>query len=290
MLRHGPIVAEAVDVRDDAPGAVGAGMQEVLAAGAGFAGLVAVLAVTLRGARPRAGPARRWGDLRAYSDPGDAPGFIAGLLGALSVASAVSGLTSLPNIGASDGAVVGLIAAVLVSAGALGRTVFRVLFGGIGAVTAVLGLLAFIGGSSCASGSAAVRVAAAVLLVVCAGLGAILPFGRQRRAVPRGLTWFAAVELLVFLASPLGLSTFPVTSGPLPTVTLVVAAAAGFASSFAPTVVLGLAALGIAVSTAAAGAVGLTCGGVDPGALAVVLGFSVVFLLVRGGLRLLGLR
>lgn len=266
------------------------GMREVLAFSVGFAGLVAVLALALRGARLKTGPARHWGELRRYSDPVDGPGFIAGLLGALSVASVLTAWSAQSSIGASEGAVVGLVAAGLGVAGAVGRTAFRVLFGATGAMAAVIGLLAFFAGGPCATGSAAVRVMAAVLLVLCGGLGAILSLGRRRRSLPRGLTWFAAVELLVFLAAPLGVLSFTFSAWPLAALTMAIATIAGFAATLAPTVVVRLAAIAVAFSSALTGAVGLTCSGVDPGVPAMVLGFSVVFLLVRGCLRLLGLR
>lgn len=194
--------------------------------------LVGALAFILRGARGPAGPARTWSDLNDYRVEGQM--WAVALLSGMAIGELSTSLGA-ELIGATPLALaVGVISGWSRQPNRLNTLVP----GTLGAFASVVGSLAYVGGGTTASEMAfrGGLVFALGLLFVLSGLVRVHPLN--------GLTWFAALDVVVFLTGPAGESWSVVTGWPVGALLL---ASIGIAVLFAITAEVGisLAAIGV---------------------------------------------
>lgn len=236
--------------------------------------LVGVLALMVP--RLRRGPAASsLAGLRRYRSPDDLGGYLGGMLAALAVASFCTATGMLTATSVTVGALMG-VAWVIVRPFAFLRGVLAGSTGVLGIIGTVLG---FFSDAQCGNVALSARLASLVVLAVAAAIGAALA-GVTGRLRPSGaLAVFAALEVLVFLSSPLGVSVID-TSGFGVVASIVIAAVFGFFAFLAPRAVMGLGAVAVGVtSVGAAATVGVACGANHWDAVIAMLGFTIVYAL-----------
>lgn len=247
--------------------------------------LIGGLALVVRGARPRSGPARRWSDLRDYEEPGGGAGFLAVLLTTIALVQVAGVVPTTPNALAAGGAAVAVAAACARSMGVpalfgLGATV-------VGLAATPLDVVQLFSGSGCGSVMPTVGTVAVVLVLLVALMwGTLVGVLAGVDRFPLGLRWFAATDVVVFLAAPFGVSVISSIGEDgfrAFIVTVVAAAVLGFLASLTPVLVAGLAAIAAGLAAASAGVVGLTCAGSSTGACAMVAAAATHVLLRRVG-------
>ena len=223
---------------------------------------------------------------KAFSfEPGDGSALAGGLLIALSA----SGLLAPLGIGGGvvTGASLGILFAVL---RLLGKRVYEF----AAAVLAVVGSLAllqrfFTGVGECTSAADGTRGVPFIVLLLLALGGALAGTflgGFKPTAI---LAAFGAAEVLVFLASPLGVDLSDI--GPIGWIVAGASAALlGFGGALKPDWVIGFAALGVGAATLAVSiGFGTPCEAHSFDGLTAGIGYLVTYLLVSGGARGLGL-
>lgn len=164
-------------------------MGEILVGLISIAGLAGILLFILGGMRSGHGAAKSFRGFSRYRDPKP---WAAALLGGLAVAAIAQTLSGPAEAFAALALFVG--AACGLSDGSKGILSWAV--GLVGAVAAVCASYEFLAGSGPDFG---------LHLTLVAGLGIVFTFlGIFRRQPHRGLAWFAIVEIMAFLLSPLG--------------------------------------------------------------------------------------
>lgn len=239
-----------------------------------FAAVVGVLAIMVP--RLRRGPAARSvASLSRYRSPDSLRGYMAGMLATLAAASFCTAMGMVTATSASVGALVAVVWVVVQR-----RDFWSGVFLGATGVLGIIGSVAgFLADAQCGGGAPLpARLACVVVLGVAASLGVVVAGMTGRFHGSGALASFAALEILIFLATPLGVSVLD-TSGFGVAISLVIAALFGFFAFLAPRVVIGLGAVAVGVaSAAAAAAVGVACGARTWDAVIAVAAFTVLYL------------
>lgn len=239
-----------------------------------FVILAAGLALLLPALR-KGKPARSWGDLSSYdgeAGPMWAVALIAGFALAQIVSMATGGTDTFLLLGLLVGFWCGLFRKPTRMAG--------IVPGIIGGVASVLGSIAFVTDATSPRD-------VAFRLGIGLALGLLFVLGIINRVQPLGgLTWFAALELVMFVTAPAGVSWLGMGSVEKGTLFLV---GIGFAVAlaFLPEVAIGLAAIGVGLVQIAGSATGLIPGSVGDTfivAMATMIGYFVTRV-IRGLFR-----
>lgn len=255
-------------------------MSEYLAAFLVLIGLVGIMLLMVPGMR-------RWGHvpkttagLAGVLSPDSVRGFPGGIVAALALIQGLGEFDSSPTAGY---VIAALVCAVLANLrGLLAGIAFEV-FGAIGILASVASLVR---DGTCTGQSLASTFIGIAVLALCALLGAVGMLFTGRRPGISLLSMFAVIEVLAFLASPLGVSLLNLQQWQG---WAVVGAAMvfGFLASIAPAMVVGLAAVAVGVTTLGMGAlVGTACGtanGAD--GLIGLLVFVIAYVILRRFLR-----
>jgi hypothetical protein len=238
--------------------------------------LAAILLGVLGRGRPAGG-----GALSGYRAPSTLIGLPAGLVAAVS-ATGLSNALLPPGGAAGAGVLVGAVFAILARFGS--PTALRIamgVFGVIGVVPAVLTVLE----PTCSTVPAVLGFVTLGIIVVCTVLGALSGILRGQFRSHSVLALVAALRVMSFLASPMGL---PLTGLPVPAWMVVCAAAAGFGylAGRAPEVVIGIGALAIGLSAIAVSTtVGTACAPGRPEDAVTLICFVAAFGILRTVLR-----
>lgn len=246
-------------------------MGSLLSGIATFGLLVVALGVLLRGMRPGGVAARTWSDLATYHD--DGPPWSMALIAAFALGEVARHGTAVPAVAAVGlGAWCGLFRR---------QTRLVVLLpGAIGAVASVVGSIVFVG-----SGSEGSEMVTRAALVLC--LGALFALFAITRAQPlAGLTWFAALDIMVFLTGPLGVS-WQDLSGAGVQLFPVLAVVLAIGLAFMPSALLPLAAAGVVVVQLAGAGTGYLPGDVSV-TVTMVMVTMIVFAVTAAFSRRLG--
>lgn len=213
--------------------------------------------------------------LRRYRSPDELGGYLGGMLAALAVASFCTATGMLTATAVTVGALMG-IAWVIVRPVAFLRGVLAGSTGVLGIVGTVLG---FFSDAQCGNIALSARLASLAVLAVAAGIGAAIAGVTGRLRPSSALAGFAALEVLVFLSTPLGVSVMD-TSGFGVVASVVIAAVFGFFAFLAPRVVMGLGAVAVGLtSVGAAATVGVACGTQQWDVVIAVLSFTILYAL-----------
>lgn len=199
--------------------------------------LVGALLLMVRGLRPDGRPARSWLDLKDY---GDGPPWSEALLTAFALGEIARQTgNSLPALAAVG---VGFWCGMIRSP----KPFAQLLPGALGAVAAIFGSITFVG--------TAPTTSEAIFRAVLMGCLALLfgMFAAAHFKPLRTLAWFAAVDVVVFLAGPLGTTPMDAAGGMLTVLAVVLA----IVLAFLPEVALSLAAAGVVIVQLAATGVG----------------------------------
>ena len=253
-------------------------MIELLLVCAFLVGVLALMVPRLRRGRGASSLA----GLRRYRSPDDLGGYLGGMLAALAVASFCTAVGTLTATSVTIGALMG-IAWVIVRPFAFLRGVLAGSTGVLGIVGTVLG---FFSDAQCGDVALSARLASLAVLAVAAAIGAAIA-GVTGQLRPSGaLAGFAALEVLVFLSTPLGVSVLD-TSGLGVVASIVISALFGFFSFLAPRVVMGLGAVAVGLtSVGGAATVGVACGTQQWDAVIAILGFTILYALCSAASRL----
>ncbi|MGN6302630.1 MAG: hypothetical protein ACTHN8_16230 [Angustibacter sp.] len=263
-------------------------MGELLKLGAVLAGLLVVYALVLGGLRGRVGrpPA---GIGTRFADP-SGEGLAATLLTVLAIGSltgAASGSTGALSV--EGAAALGLLLATLLTLGVT-RGATTAALSVLGVVAAVVEGAQFVSGPDAGGLGRLYRISLVLLVIACFGAAALVFHRASAVRGARGLALFALIDIAVFLAGPGGAQLFSLSAG-RHLVYLGAACACAFLLGWAVSeLTLGLAAIGVAVTTFGLGLVGLAPGAHAGDQLVGVIAALVVFTLVRAGLAALGLR
>lgn len=206
-------------------------MGDLLSGTLTFTVLLGALLVLVRGMRPGGRPARSWADLSKYSDDGQ-PWSMA-LLAAFALGEVARYGTAVPAVAA---VALGFWCGWFRSQGRL----VSLLPGLIGAIASVLGSFTYAAGAN-SSQDAVYRWAVLLCLFALFAL-----FGLARLNPLSGLTWFAALDILVFLSGPLGV-TWRDIGGASGSMLGVVGIVLAVALAFMPSMMLPLAAAGVII-------------------------------------------
>ncbi|MCI0144051.1 hypothetical protein KNN17_21050 [Arthrobacter bambusae] len=224
-------------------------MREALGLLLVFIFTVGVLLLAIRGMRSNRGAAKRWAELRYYASPEKSVPWVAPLLGVFAVNNLIPPLPS--GTAFSSGAILGL-AGAMATKGKI-RVLLDGLLSGVGILATAVSMVGFLGSSNkCAEVSLVLKLVVIGALIAAFVGGILLALFMRRRLAPIGMGLFGAIEILLFVAFPGGVTVLG--NGPWALlVALFVAIVFGAAASLAPNAVIGLAALG-----AALGSVGVT--------------------------------
>lgn len=212
-------------------------MSEILSGALTLVILVGALLIMVRGLRPDGRAARSWLDLKDY---GDGPAWSEALLTAFALGEIARQVgDSLPALAAvAVGFWCGMIRGP--------KPFVALLPGALGAVAAVMGSITFV--------STAPTAPEAIFRAVLMGCLALLfgMFAATRFKPLRALAWFAAVDVIVFLAGPLGVTRMDAVGGLL----IVLATVLAVVLAFLPEGLLSLAAAGVVIVQLAGAGVG----------------------------------
>lgn len=246
--------------------------------------VVASLLFIVRGARGVGGAARGRSGLLAYRSPSTAGGAVSGVVAAVMASSAAN----LAQLGGATsvtiGAMVGVLFAILATIqSSLLLAIATAGFALLGAGAAVTGLF---GGASCSTVDLNVRIVALVILGGTAAIGIFAAIATGRFHLRSLLAVVGAVRVVMFLASPLGVSIVDLPAAAW-IVACIGAALFGWLAGIAPDFSMGLCALVVGITAlAASAAYGSPCTtGGDPGDLLTMAGFIACYALCRGLLR-----
>lgn len=257
-------------------------MNEYVAALLVLAVLVGILLLMVPGMR-RAGYAPKTAvGLAGVLGPDDALGFPSGIVATLALIQGLQ-LASRPPTAAF--VVAGIVCAGL----AVGpRLLARIAFSFIGAVGIFASVVQLVGDGGCTGVPLVWTLLGIAALAASAILGALGMLRKARRPRVGLLELFAVVEILSFLASPLGVSLLNLGTWQ-GWVVIAAAVVFGFLASVAPRMVVGLAAVAVGVASLGMGAlVGNACGpSAGGGGLLGLLVFIVAYVVVD---RLIGSR
>lgn len=196
--------------------------------------LVGALLFMVRGARGADGPARTWGDLNGYRVEGQM--WAVALLSGMAIGE-LSNSVGAELVGATP---LALVVGAICGWSRQPNRLNTLVPGTLGAFASVVGSIAFVAAGETTSDKVfrAGIVFALGLLFVLAAIVRVHPLN--------GLTWFAALDIVVFLTGPTGQSWAEVSGWP---VGLLLLASIGIAVLFALTAEIGvsLAAVGVVV-------------------------------------------
>lgn len=237
------------------------------------AGILALMVPGLRSRREGAGLSDALG-------PSKAGGLIAGFVGALGV----SGAMNLSGAGIGTGLTIGVLYAVAtVVAVRLSITAALILAAGgtvIGAASTGYAAIVLPG---CGWTGPSDQVLAILVVVIFGLLGVAAAIFMGPRRWMGVVAALSAIKIVLFIASPFGVSFLHLPSTAWPVV-LLAAIGLGIGALLAPAIVIGLAALAVSVTTLLTSAIaGTACvPGAHPEDLATITGYIVVALLLNG--------
>jgi len=155
--------------------------------------------------------------------------------------------------------------------------------GTVGIIGTVIG---FVSDVQCGGAALHARLLSLAVLAGAALVGALVAVGTGRLRSSSALAGFAALEVLVFLSTPLGISIVD-TSGWGITASLVIAGLFGFFAFIAPRIIIGLSAVAVALITVGVAATaGVACGAQQWDAIAAIAAFTVSYLVCASVARL----
>ena len=232
-----------------------------------FALLIGALLFMVRGARGVKGPARSWRDLDNYNLEGQMWAV------ALLTGMAIGEIAQRAGGGAASFGALALLGGVWCGW-------FRTPSGVAGLVPGFIGVIASLLGSAFFFAEAPTTTDRVVRGAVLFCLGLLFLLSAITRAQPlAGLTWFAALDVVVFLSGPLGVSWAQI-GGPSAGVVSLIGIGAAIALALMPEVAISLAAFAvIAVQLIGAGT------GYLPGRFGYSLGMIVVTMIGFGIVR-----
>lgn len=236
--------------------------------------IATIVVFIFRGAAPAgSAPGRLFA---GFGGIGDRGGFVGGLVGSFAVATTLSGTSAGAGGGSAAGALLAvayfLLTRLRLPAG------IRIVSGLVGTAGLVSLTVTVVSGQRCTAIPFWHRVLVIGLIVVAAALGTVASLMMGRPRIPSTLALFGALEIVVFVSSPLGVSLIN-----LPVAAWIVAFAAavllGALGALAPQFVIGMTGAVIVVATVmSATTFGDTCtSGPAVQNLSSLAAFSVVY-------------
>lgn len=207
-------------------------MPDMITALLTFALLIGALLFMVRGARGNKSAARSWRDLEDYDLEGQmwAVALLTGMAIGEIAQRASGGSTSFGTLALLAGAWCGWF-----------RTPSRL----AGVVPGIVGVIASLLGSAFFLAEASTTADRVIRGAVLFCLGLLFVLSAVTRAQPlAGLTWFAALDVVVFLSGPLGVSWAQI-GGPSAGVVSLIGIGAAIALALMPQVAIGLAAFAV---------------------------------------------
>ncbi len=207
-------------------------MRDLVTALLTLALLIGALLFMIRGARSSKGPARSWRDLRDYDLEGQMWAV------ALLTGMAIGEIAQRANDGSSSFGALALLAGVWCG---WFRTPSRL----AGVIPGIIGVVASLLGSAFFFAEASTTTDQVVRGAVLFCLGLLFLFAAATRAQPlAGLTWFAALDIVVFLSGPLGVSWAQI-GGPSAGIISLIGIGAAIALALMPHIAISLAAFAV---------------------------------------------
>lgn len=239
--------------------------------------IATIIVFIFRGAAPVGSAAV--GLFAGFGDIGDRGGFAGGLVASFAVATTLSGTSAGAGGGSAAGALLAVAYFLLTRLRLpVGIRVVSGLVGTAGFIALVVTLVA---GQGCTAIPVWQRILVIGLLVLAAALGTVASLVMGRPRIPSALALFGALEIVVFVSSPLGISLLdqPVAAW---IVAFATAVLLGALSALAPQFVIGMTGAVIAVATVMSATVfGDTCmSGPALQNLSSLAAFSAVYVLL----------
>jgi len=217
-------------------------MTEIMSYTVLFVAIFGILLLMVPGMRPKSGKAHRLSTLRRYRSPDDGGGIAAVVVAAFAAGQLVADTDSASQVGA----LLGVTLAVLSMSKSL-RPTRNLLVGALGVAASFAAAAEFVTTvplCSTVPDTSRWLMLGALLTTFTAGSLAALTASRLRPHA--GLALFGVLDILTFLAAPLGTSVLQTSGG---VVQIALAAVLGIAATYAPRPIIGLTAVAVTVAT-----------------------------------------